>query len=492
MSAIDGEGVDEIQFVARLQQAIQVARLHELENVALFDPINELQQSIEAAITMNGSATLRPEVEADILFFDGRPVKAKRQSFAVVESLVKIFDQLGIGEMRFLKRLTTDQVRTFLRVIREKCEGGDPVATCKKLQEGLSENGFRGSLDILTQAQVASKAVEKSVQVDEILLVRLAYARTLALLREYYKHLRDAELQRYFWRKLVRAVQGLLSLANSDKAKPQLLALTLVKEADDRTFNHATNTCILAILLGQRAELPKPALVNIGLSALLSGIGRFRTDPSLFERPDDGWDDDDRKEWGRRHARALGAFLESRRFDDQQLLSALGVVEHDLDGKEQELRSGLDPHGDEDIELRWTAHPISRIVSVAEAYDDLTTPGSFQAPLLPDEALTLLLQGQPRPFDPVVLALLVNLLGLYPPGTAVLLDTGAIGVVVHPNPDQASRPVIAIVRDAQGENVDGDIVDLAARSPEGNYPARIARSINPKDYGITVPEYLRG
>ena len=57
-----------------------------------------------------------------------------------------------------------------------------------------------------------------------------------------------------------------------------------------------------------------------------------------------------------------------------------------------------------------------------------------------------------RGMDPVVVKAFINLTGIYPVGTLVVLDTFELGIVhaVNPIPDMLSRPIVRIISDAQG------------------------------------------
>jgi hypothetical protein len=454
-------------FVTKLYQAVAVARLHDLSNAALEGPIGELKASIDAAIGAFHVASLKPEAEADMLFFNERAVRSKKGSSSSVDGLMKFMVAMGTGELRFLHTLTHLEVRAFLEVVKG-LGGSDPDECCAGFAAGLHAAGLKGLVEVFTMAQAAAKAVERKVKVDEATAVRLAYARTLALLREYMKHLHDQELRRYFWRKLLRAVQGIQSLAS--RARRELLALTLVKTADDYAFNHPVNTCILSIMLGAKAGLPKNQLANVGLAALLHGVGRFRTENL-----------EDPAEYALHPYRAVSTVFEARRTDDTALLTALVAFQF-------EMGKGVPPVREEVEEI----HPLARIVSICEAFDSLTSPRPGTTAVLPDAALSKLLRGKPRGFDITLLGLFANMMGLFPPGSAVLLDTDEIAVVIHPNPDDPRRPVVAIVCDAKGNAVDGDVVDLALRSQTGRFVRSIVKAVDLVKLGIEVPEYLRG
>jgi hypothetical protein len=100
-------------------------------------------------------------------------------------------------------------------------------------------------------------------------------------------------------------------------------------------------------------------------------------------------------------------------------------------------------------------HPFARIVAVADAYDSLTTKRPWREAYPPDEALRLLVKNEGQRFDPTVVKVLVNLLGMFPLGTVVRLGSGEYGIVYH-NSNEAKyfeKPWVKIVRDASGAEV---------------------------------------
>ena len=444
-------------FAQRLQQAVKVARLHELDNVALVEPMEELRASVTALQDGEGVAIAHVDFEAKQVFVNGKAVKARRSQYATLELLMKELAELGLGEVRFVRPMSVAHVNAFLRVVKaaDAAAASNPAAACQRVLEGIHLEGLGDRVEVVSAKHVQERAVEKAVRVEPALYVRLAYARTLALVREYLKRLREEELRRYFWRKLVKAVQGLVALAS--KQKHDLLSLTLVRDADEPLFNNAVNTCILSILLGAKVGLSRTQLLPLGLGALLHGLGAFRA-------PDE-------KDPGRRARIALSGFLELGRVDDSLLACALVAAEHEACGEAR--------------------HPYSRIVALASSYVELTTKTKERPALPPDRALNLLLGGKPRTHDPVLLGLFVNLLGLYPPGTCVLLDTQEAAVVVHPNPQLPRRPVVAVIQDPRGRKVDGLVLDLARRSRDGRFPHSVARVFDPRRLGLEVPEWLR-
>ncbi len=68
--------------------------------------------------------------------------------------------------------------------------------------------------------------------------------------------------------------------------------------------------------------------------------------------------------------------------------------------------------------------------SVADGFDAATTRRSYQTvPIEPDQVLREMWENPKRGYDPLLVKALINLIGVYPVGTCVILDTFEIGVV---------------------------------------------------------------
>jgi hypothetical protein len=87
----------------------------------------------------------------------------------------------------------------------------------------------------------------------------------------------------------------------------------------------------------------------------------------------------------------------------------------------------------------------------------------------------------------------VNLTGIYPVGTMVVLDTFELGLVHASNPiaEMLSRPIVRIVSDEKGNVLfPGYLVDLADRGQDGQFKRTIIKTDQPDRYGIRVGDYF--
>ena len=89
---------------------------------------------------------------------------------------------------------------------------------------------------------------------------------------------------------------------------------------------------------------------------------------------------------------------------------------------------------------------------------------------------------------------LINLIGVYPVGTCVILDTFEIGIVAGANPDgqQLNRPMVRIVVDVDGAMVPppGTLGSLAEPDEAGAFRRSIVKVTTPSRYGLTVGDYF--
>ena len=84
----------------------------------------------------------------------------------------------------------------------------------------------------------------------------------------------------------------------------------------------------------------------------------------------------------------------------------------------------------------------------------MTTPRIYRKiPYTPEQALAIMLKERNVHFDPILLKIFIGLVGIYPIGSLVLLNTRELGIVYKPNPDPKwmDRPsVILVSRDEKG------------------------------------------
>ena len=138
---------------------------------------------------------------------------------------------------------------------------------------------------------------------------------------------------------------------------------------------------------------------------------------------------------------------------------------------------------------------FSRLVAVADGFDAATTRRSYQTvPIQPDEVLKEMWQNPRRGYDRVLVKALINLIGIYPVGTCVILDTLEVAIVTSANPDPTllNRPLVRVAIDVNGAVLPppGVAADLGDGNGQGGFARSIVKVTDPARYGLVVGDYF--
>lgn len=86
----------------------------------------------------------------------------------------------------------------------------------------------------------------------------------------------------------------------------------------------------------------------------------------------------------------------------------------------------------------------ARIVAIANRYDNLCNPTHGRKALNPSAALKVIFAKERHLYDTNLIDRFVKCLGIYPPGTFVLLNNDQVGVVSRSNPRSPLKPQVVV------------------------------------------------
>jgi len=136
---------------------------------------------------------------------------------------------------------------------------------------------------------------------------------------------------------------------------------------------------------------------------------------------------------------------------------------------------------------------FGRIIQIADAYDAMTTPRIYKKiPFTPEQALALLLREQTTHYDPILLKIFIGVIGLYPIGSLVLLDTKEMGIVykTNPDPEHLDRPQVLLIEKRGDRKERVTWVDLMERDEKGRWRRSILKTLDPMKYHIDIARYF--
>jgi HD-GYP domain-containing protein (c-di-GMP phosphodiesterase class II) len=276
-------------------------------------------------------------------------------------------------------------------------------------------------------------------------------------------------------RKVNTTVQAMVDdvLNNRDA----LMGLTSLKMYDEYTFAHSVNTAILAISLGSFLSFEKSQIAALGVAALLHDIGKVSVPSEIINKPDKLTD----AEWEvvKRHP-IEGALILS----DTPGVTKLAMVaafEHHQHG---------DARGYPWIDDRLQQHPFSQIVSLADAYEALTAARVYyKVQISPEQAIQIMIKKRGSAFDPTLVKAFVNMMGIFPTGTLLKMDTGEIGLVLHQTRDLMRPRVLLLTKFDGSEKNTGAEVSLL-ETAGGKYKRTVVGTIDNQVAKIDTKKYL--
>jgi len=135
--------------------------------------------------------------------------------------------------------------------------------------------------------------------------------------------------------------------------------------------------------------------------------------------------------------------------------------------------------------------PAGARLAVTDCYDELLEGLTESPPMIPAEALRFLYtHARSEVFQVAVVEQLVKLLGVYPVGSALRLNTGEKALVLKPNRDKTLLPTVKICYDRNGAAMPlATVVDLGLQ--EGSERRTIEDVFDPTEAGMDPANLLR-
>jgi putative nucleotidyltransferase with HDIG domain len=259
-----------------------------------------------------------------------------------------------------------------------------------------------------------------------------------------------------------------------------LMALTALKDYDNYTFTHMVNVSILTMAQARGLGVDGPLLREFGLAALMHDIGKVKTPSEILNKPDKLTDEE--FDIMRRHT-VDGAEL-LRGITDIPALAPIVAFEHHL---------RIDGTGYPEGVKRPSLNLATMLCGIADVYDAMRSQRRYQQAFPSERILAVLQRNDGKQFDQHLVRRFVQLLGIYPVGNMVKLDSGEIAIVLQVHAPDPYRPKVRVLFSADGARLElPRDVNLweAQTSPSDSRPTSVIAPLNPADYGIDPLSFI--
>jgi len=438
-----------------------------LKNRGLYPPTHPLVRTpvekchAELAPFFADRSELALTVSDGTLVLEGVPIFQLTSS---LELFMARLGAVGLPAVIFERGVSVEDIEQFVRFLHETKEQGLPIA---EIKDRLARWG-------ITHIRVTATDEEDT---DDFTVAREIYGNALGVVVRALKDVRKgkipdgAESDR-----AVRQMSGMLS-----RNRDAMLALTLIKNFDEYTYNHSVNVSVLSLAVAENLGLPEPERIGIGVAGLLHDVGKTQLALDLIRKPG---------------TLTVEEFEEIKKHPEEGF-AILGKMTHIQDETRSVVREHhmrFDRTGYPRPEPEYRMNPHSHVIAVADCYDALTTMRSYQKARTPRQALEIMRKLAGKSLDPDLVQLLERSLGVYPVGTMVRLSTMEVGVVTGTQEGGKGEPKVAILFDRSGNPLPApEGVDLTEADASSGRPRRvILGTVNPLMHPpVSMNEVLR-
>jgi HD-GYP domain-containing protein (c-di-GMP phosphodiesterase class II) len=348
-------------------------------------------------------------VRTDSIYVNGVRIRESAVASTSYQRLVRLLRGAHVSSFTILDDVTAGELEVVARLFEAAAAEarGDPSWLAREL-------AIRAITQVRVSSATDSEELPHELTTDQI--AKRVFLRSIDVVKAVFKEARTAD--RISARRVKRAVQGMIDSLTDDPTA--LLKLTALKNYDEYTFNHSVNVSVLAIALGRQVGLNTQQLYTLGQAGMLHDLGKLCIPKNVLNKP--------------------GRLLpEERAIVERHPVEGFISIAEKLGASGETIEVALTAF-DHHVNLDGTGYPearvarpkglLSRIVSIVDRYDAMTTERVYRARVPPPKALAILCAFQGSHHDPALLKYFMNLMGYYPLGSTVQLSDGSIGIVV--------------------------------------------------------------
>ena len=463
----------------------QIARMHLDNNPLLIDAAKKFIGIIKKASQKENGVSI---VHSDGRFyFQKTKLYIRGENKKIFNRMLQYLEKRNIYSLHFqsdLENVPPSSIIAFARFIDQAERHDSPVEWLIARFEDHGIHWVDINQNIMDPSKDPKSQSDDIVQPDELAIrkaqARKQYAHVYSSVKEVSRKLSASH--NVGMRNTVRLVQKMVDIIAEDDSSFSILGTLRIY--DDYTYIHSLNVAILSMCLGKQIGLDHMMLERLGLCGLFHDLGKLEIPKPLLNKR--GRLDDEEFAIIKAHpVHSARLILKMKARRDRKIKILMAPFEHHM---------GYNRSGYPQTKINRSISLFGRILTIADVYDAITSARYYRNKIMsPDRALGHMLSQSGTSFDPVLLKVFINMLGAFPVGTLVKLDTGEMGIVTGPSKGKdKTRPMVQLIEvDAKKRYQKGDMVDLSKQDPRtGSHLRSIVESMHPSDLGIQAAEYL--
>jgi HD-GYP domain-containing protein (c-di-GMP phosphodiesterase class II) len=452
---------------------IQISKIHGNNNELLINCINNFVSTLGVWWVEDDNLTIK--LSHGRFLVQDEKINYQRENLKLLQEMYHFFESRKLSGVCFHsdhENYSSENLLCLARILNVAVEKEEPLAW---ILEEFNRKSYSW-VEILQRPN--AKPEEQAPKRKE--MARKTYAYALASVKEVADKI-NTEHQTGV-RKLKRIVQNMVDILSEDESV--LLGISTMRDYDDYTYTHSVNVAILSLCLGKRIELSRISLSHLGICGLVHDLGKLGIPKEILNKPAK-LSDQEFAIMQSHPTKSVKQIIKLRAPSELKAKILLPPFEHHL---KYDLSGYPRVPGKNSVSL------FGRILTIADVFDALTSPRIYRpVAISSDVALDMMLKGSGKDFDPILLKVFINMLGVFPVGTLLKLDTGELGIVLEcPRNGNPARPrIVLLMRDDNGRFKKDKSVDLAEKKPDTeSFKRNVVRSFHPSSFGIQPADFI--
>jgi HD-GYP domain-containing protein (c-di-GMP phosphodiesterase class II) len=391
---------------------------------AIRQPLTELHALLKSAFNQQEMVTWG--LVDGIMFFDDHLFIAP--STAIADLTNRLLEK-EIGRIVVTASLSSDALETFIRLFSAA------AVRCDTLSGQLKYAGITG-ITLVRQGD-ESFDHDDDTWADAPTHDHIeTYRRSLSAIQTICRDIERGRIPNSA--PMIKIIDQMVEITIQEPSA--LLGLTMIKDYDNYTYNHCVNVGVLSMALGVTLGLDAMSVRDLGIAGQLHDIGKTMIPKAIINKP---------------------GKLSSTEFEEVKRHPELGSkIIREMDGLTPHIASMVLSHhlhhnrgGYPAWACQLPCSQLVEIIAIADTYDAITTLRIYQHPVNPRMALGEMQKMTPAILDSALFERFVGMMGNYPVGTLVRLDTNEVAIVYRPNPFDENAPTVRILIDSDGERL---------------------------------------
>jgi HD-GYP domain-containing protein (c-di-GMP phosphodiesterase class II) len=454
--------------INNLALVIKTAQIHDMSNIAVLNAIHKLMELLNILLSQE---RITLQLMGEDFYINENRVRHTVEHISNFDFMLDELKKIGVGTITFENTLEEEEVKSLVSAVLKADNSETPFETFLEEIEAVDNLTIKEFVEIKRDIS----------ELEKKQLIKKSYSNAVAIMKGVTDKIKTNE--RINLARSKRVIGSIVDHIVEQECQTTLIGMTAIKDYDEYTYFHSVNVSILSIALGNKIGLPRKMLADLGLAALFHDLGKVDIPIEILNKPtklsDDDWTVMKQHPW-------LGTakILQFKGVNNASMNIAIAAFEHHLN---------IDSTGYPNVETAFDLELFSKIISIADRYDAITSSRIYsRTARTPTDALSIMYNHYGYELDTSLMKIFIQMIGVYPIGCLVMLDTDELCLVVEnsQDPDVIDRPRVLLITDSSGNKIESREADLTAKDNTGSYLRSIAKTLDSAHFGIDLSEYL--